>query len=100
MTERERYLNGDMSFDQYYGAIADECRIAVPDSVVKVVRKALLNGDEHLNTIPRRRWDQIARGYMMRRELHKAFRSRGDYVTLAGTVCLVKTAARIEARAT
>ena len=94
MITRKEMLNGEASHDDYYLSIAKTCGLnynkAEPEFLERV-KKALNEGDEHLNSIPLKEWDQ--RG-MAIRGARRAFEKHGDYPTLAGLVCLVKSAAR------
>jgi hypothetical protein len=90
---RQEYLNNsnkDGSFHEYYS------QMVTPQIINLVVRtfgietlKECFNKDEHLNNIPLYRWDNLGLC------IHPDFKSYGDYVTQAGLVCVLKTAAKI-----
>ena len=94
MTAREKYLAHLMSFEAYYRGIALAAGIAFDpkDPFIDRVRGALANGDDHLNTISLRVWDQKA--CFLLPGIKRAFEVQGDSDTLAGRVCVLKQAAR------
>ena len=99
MFTRQAYLdsardNGE-SFRRYYGEIIAETGFRYSGDIARV-RAALAQGDMHLNTIPLGHWDCMAAGPIAAR-VAAAFKARGDYATLAGMVCLLKEAARLQA---
>lgn len=77
----------------YYGEIVRECRVRVPADLVERSRKALANGDSHLNTIPLGLWDGMVSGL----RVSPALKERGDYLSLGTGVCILKEAARLQA---
>jgi len=99
MYKRKDYLEGRCSFEEYYGGIADACGLKPLDAaLVARSRAALESGDEHLNSIPLHRWDIAAYPYNTNR-LRAEMKRRGDFVTLAGLVCLAKVIYRRAASA-
>lgn len=74
----------------YYGEIADKVGgFRFSPDMVQRARQALANGDVHLNTIPLRQWDSLVPTL---RGATAALKARGDYLTLATGVCILKEA--------
>jgi len=92
MMTRKQYLDGVCSHEDYYGEIADAAHIKGSAIALDRVKAALKAGDVHLNSIPLREWD--AWGAAVARVVRQPLEERGDFVTAAGLVCIVKTAAR------
>jgi hypothetical protein len=98
MITRKQYLDASLQ-DQpamhraYYGEIARECHVRVPPNIVEKSRKALADGDTHLNTIPLRLWDGMVQHL---RGVSAALKERGDYLTLGNGVCVLKEAAKLQ----
>lgn len=91
---RKDYLDGKCSHQEYYRSIVAECGISLEnDPIMSKVIASLKSGDQHLNNIPLRTWDVIALG--QRARMATVLKSRGDWLTLAGGVCIMKEAARI-----
>jgi hypothetical protein len=88
-------MNHECTFNQYYSQFVTEKMV---NQVVTVFGKENLekafNEDKHLNTIQLMRWDNfgsaINNGF-----LNNQMKECGDYTTLAGLVCISKTAAMI-----
>lgn len=90
---RADYLEGRATFAEYYRAVNHSAGIRVTNAdFLARVRKALAEGDEHLNTIPLAEWDKLA--VYGRRALSRAFKEHGDFYSMAGGVCAYKQAAR------
>ena len=54
---------------------------------------ALLNSnDKHLNDIPLEQWDSV--GTRFKSHLNKEMKKQGDFVSMAGIVCVMKEAAK------
>jgi hypothetical protein len=95
MITRKDYLNGPATHEDYYNDLIDAAGgptafLHMIPRDLAVIRKALDNGDEHLNTIPLGHWSMP----FMPTELAKAMRDRGDYPTRAGATCVLKQAAK------
>jgi hypothetical protein len=92
---RADYLEGRCTHAEYYGAICRDAGIHYsPDHhLVTLAREALAAGDEHLNRISLGVWDRQS-PRPIPSALAEAFRSRGDYATPAGLVCVHKQAVR------
>ena len=91
---RKQYLNDSSTeevkgtaFRKYYGGILDSCNFVPAKDLVQSCRHSTY---PHYNDIPLSRFDigWTANG------VKKAMEDRGDYLTLAGAVCLCKEAIR------
>jgi len=90
---RQEYMDGKVSFEDYYETIAQESGISFSrSSELPRIREALANGDEHLNTISMTYWDNLA--YAAQPSTMPVLRAHGDGWSLAGGVCIEKAAAR------
>ena len=94
-TMRKDYLNGKYTHQEYYGGIAKEVGISISESRLNQAREAI-KADKHMNNIPLTEWDVWASSQMRYQgsRIKAAFASRGDYVTQAGLVCMLKEAVR------
>ena len=89
---RKDYMEGRMSHHAYYSAIAKECGISFKRSnMLPQIKEALAKGDEHLNSIPLTIWDSMAIRNTAR--ISTVLKEHGDFYSLAGGVCVMKTAA-------
>lgn len=92
MFTRKQYLNGECTHEQYYEQFVTD---QIKDLVLRVFGRAELTEayqkDPNLNNIPLYHWDNLARHV----NCGKAMKPCGDYPTLAGQVCILKTAARL-----
>jgi len=86
-TQRKDYLAGKVSHQAYYGEIAKELGIKFTPEFLDLVRAS---NDPHLNDIGLKTWDRLGLSYSM----SEAMRARGDNVSLAGKVCVLKAAAK------
>lgn len=88
---REEYLNGACTHREYYSQyVTGEQRTIVKYAIG--IDRLKASKDEHLNDIPLTLWDRIAeRGIGV---LGVPMKKNGDYLTLAGQVCILKEAAR------
>jgi hypothetical protein len=101
MFTRADYLNAlhedqGKAFHRYYGEIVNTVggpRAFACPFTDEQVREALAAGDEHLNTLPLKRWDSFAG--ILPPGTSRALKERGDYLTLSVAVCLLKEAARM-----
>ena len=97
ITRKEYMQNSKKLFHAYYLEIAKEAGIDYSESdLLPRVKEALKAGDEHLNTIPLSIWD--ANGMYTQRTINTAMKKRGDFWSLAGSVCVHKTAAKEAAK--
>lgn len=92
---RSQFLDQECSLDEYYRSIYRELGITmVNDKALPKMRNAIESGDEDLNTIPLSWWDAQGAWLLHSPRAHAVFKSRNDSLSLAGIVCLLKTAAR------
>ena len=89
MITRKQYMAGDCTHAEYYAQFINE---SVKDRVLKYIGLDAIkrSTDEHMNDIPLQQWDSIG----ITRHTGDQFSACGDYPTLAGSVCLYKTAAK------
>ena len=97
MVTRKQYMDGERTYADYYSDVAQAAGLVVSQEIAEQVETALAHGDEHLNTIPLARWDVWAEPH--RAALQRAFKERGDFWSLSGAVCALKTAARNHVKA-
>lgn len=95
-TERLRYLNGEITHQEYYQAIAEEVGLSYKYNAELIAwgKSALENGDAHFNGKRLPFWDRLGIWARNNPRVHQAFKKRGDSVSYAGIVCLVKAALR------
>jgi hypothetical protein len=90
---RTQYLNKECTHEQYY---TQYCNDTIIDRVNSFFGKEKLQDaikeDEHLNNIPIAKWDILASNLY---DVSKKMKENGDYLTLAGGVCICKQAAKI-----
>jgi len=94
MLTRKAYLAGECSHAEYYAEIvASVPLLPFPHQLVDRCRAALATGDQHLNTIPLPEWDAYgcSHGLGHSPSLKANLRERGDFITLAGIVCILKS---------
>ncbi len=90
MITRKQYTNGEATHREYYGQfVTDEIRANVLKYIGKRAIKTSI--DEHFNDIALHRWDCLP---LLRPGVHRMFKEAGDWVSLAGAVCVYKEAAR------
>ena len=90
MITRKELLDGGATHDEYYGQFVDD---GVKKRVLSHIsaQELLSSNDPHFNDISLQRWDRIG----MTSATAKKLRAAGDYLTLAGSVCIAKAAARL-----
>ena len=96
MITRQDYLKNSELHDAYYTEIAKDIGIKPDKKMIEKAKKALENGDLHLNSIPLKKWDIWAfsvLGFNYER-VYDAFKKRNDYPTLSGLVCTLKAITR------
>ena len=86
---REQYMNNECSHHQYYA------QFATPEVIAQVKRqigedRIKASADPHFNDIPLKQWDNL-KITVYKNDMDTA----GDFLTLAGKVCIAKAAARI-----
>ena len=89
--KRKDYLDGKVSHEDYYGQFVNDNVKRIVLSYIKL--EDIKNStDEHMNDIPLCKWDQIKFNNC---GITKKMEEAGDYLTLAGIVCIAKYAARM-----
>jgi len=83
--ERSRYMDGEISHDEYYLWLSDW--IGLPDSLIPAtIDEIRASNDEHFNDIRLQRWDAMDKSV-------RAY-AGGLYWSLSDTVCCLKAMAR------
>ena len=91
MKTRSEYMNGNITHEEYYSQFVTQHMVKLVAYEIGV--KNIINSkDEHLNDIPLKRWDQMVYG-ISTHELKEKLKDAGDFLTLAGGVCILKQAA-------
>jgi hypothetical protein len=86
---RQQLLNNECTHREYYAQFVTEQFVDKVSS--QIGKDRLLNSkDKHLNDIPLQIWDMISPPIGTGSKI----REFGDYLTKAGSVCIVKEAAR------
>lgn len=90
MFTRQQYMNGLVTFDEYYGQFvtAKIKKIVLNHFNLKLIKKAYA-ADKHFNNIPLSKWDNISH------EISVDYKAAGDLESLAGNVCVLKAAAKM-----
>ena len=91
---RQRYLSGEVSYEDYYVSLADIAGITFDPEFVSKVRQALEEGDADLNSIPLQQWDDMCLSDRHNVELDAELRRRKDTLSLATGVCMRKAKAK------
>jgi hypothetical protein len=89
---RQNYINGSVTFQQYYGKVIELMQIKF-DKSHPLVQKCLNSTDPHYNDTGLQIWDSYAPIY--ERNLRRVLKSLGDQWSLAGNVCMLKEAVRL-----
>lgn len=94
MWTRKQYMDKEVSHQEYYLEMAQLGGMYLFPDTVERTRKALADGDEHLNTIPLGYWDGLA--LAQKRAICKANKMRGEphAWSLGEGVCALKALAR------
>lgn len=86
---RAQYLNHECTHREYYAQfVNDSIRAIVKEAIPEIFRSK----DEHFNDISLRRWDMLVS--FIPYPVAGKLKELGDYMTLAGGVCILKEAAR------
>ncbi len=85
---RRQYINKECTHNEYYSQFVNE---GTKKTLLQYISLARLkqSKDEHFNDIPLKEWDNLP--VMVSSTL---MIKRGDWMTLAGKVCIYKTCAR------
>lgn len=91
MITRKQYLNHGSSHREYYAQFVN---IRAKSLVKKFIGIDRLreSTDESFNDIPLKKWDSLI--YFIDYESINKLKDAGDFLTIAGGVCLLKEAAR------
>lgn len=87
---RKDYLDGNVTYAEYYTTLAQVAGVSFPPAFLARCAAAYAEGDTNLNTIPLAEWDAMARLDRFNVALVTELRSRGDFLTAAGSVCIRK----------
>ena len=91
---RNEYMQNPTTYHEaYYRQFVTK---TITACVVRMIRKSRLfnsNDPDHLNDIPLKEWDKVALSLPLS-DINTKMQTKGDYPTLAGLVCICKTAAR------
>lgn len=97
-TQRERYLDGEITHREYYGMIVEALgeaglRRALPVTIEHI--RECLKSDEHLNNIPLEKWDGCNQ-YVLSIPRPKGFHdiTGSRFWSMSDTVCTMKECAR------
>ncbi len=98
MSQRDRYISGEISHDEYYGMIIDDkgfgaIRQLIPATKAQIIEA--LKTDKHLNNIPLHSWDRkfdLFRAIPSTQNMKEITGSTGW--SLSDCVCTLKCAAR------
>lgn len=89
---RQQYLSGDCTHEQYYSQFVNSTILSRVEAYIgkdKIVEA--MQTEKGLNSIPLAKWDMAAQNLF---DVSKKLKEAGDYLTLAGGVCIAKAAAR------
>ena len=91
MHKRSDYMAKNCTHREYYGQfVDDEIRNAVGSTIG--MGRILASTDKHLNDIPLAEWDRMCHRFL--RDTSNRMRDAGDFLSMAGWVCIAKEAAR------
>lgn len=89
---RQDYLDGKCTHREYYSQFVTN---GIKNSVLSSFGDELFSSkDEHFNDIKLTRWDMLANYAVRGNGVSEKMKERGDYLTLAGSVCILKEAAK------
>lgn len=94
MITRADYMEKRATHEEYYGDIVRDCGALSLPVQLSTIRKALADGDEHLNSIPLKWWDHYGEMQRSRIAPHVCKRQTGG-CSLSDLVCILKQAARM-----
>ena len=90
MYTRNDYLDGKCTHREYYAQfVTEEVRQRVTQRIGK--SRIVASEDEHFNDISLVHWDRVGPFWSA---IHERVKEAGDYMTMAGIVCIAKEAAR------
>lgn len=89
---RQQRLNNECTHEEYYNQFVNN---TIKSRVLNAFTKEQLikaySENESFNTLPLNRWDAIAKNLF---DVSSKMKECGDFLTLAGGVCIAKNAAR------
>lgn len=90
---RQQRLNNECTHEEYYSQfVNDTIKARVLQYISENKIKKAFESDKCLNSIPLSVWDSIALNLF---DVSNKMKLVGDYLTLAGGVCIAKQAARM-----
>ena len=94
MITRQQYLNKESAHNEYYTQFVTPFILKLVESEFSIDQlKQAFEKDPYFNTIPLEKWDGLSL-CLDKARLNLLFRERGDFISQAGLVCILKTAAR------
>lgn len=96
MLTRKDYINGNCSHNEYYGEIVSLANITAPSWIMEMVKDS---NDDHYNDIPLTKWDSAGQSITQNFKIKSILEERGDSLTAAGIVCMMKQAAKRQLKA-
>lgn len=96
MKTRQNYLNGECSHRDYYAQfVTSGIKEIVRQRIgIKVIKESIKK-DENLNVISLAVWDSLAQWFKITpSNIGVQMKESGDFLTLAGSVCIFKEAVR------
>lgn len=95
MITRDDYIKNRATHRQYYNEyVMPRIRELVLERFSAERLQEALAEDEHLNSIALSKWDGVAQNITGDHQLHAMLKERGDFMTQAAAVCILKEAAR------
>lgn len=93
MKTRQQRLNNECTHEEYYSQFITDGLIQAIKKYIgtQTIKNAIASGDNHLNTIPLQSWDTFIN---YNRSIVPLMKQCGDFLTMAASVCIAKTAAR------
>jgi hypothetical protein len=90
MKTRQDYLNGNCTHSEYYAQfVRESMKNAIGRNIGVERLKQAFKEDQNLNTIPLAIWDNMSHSISF-----PDMKDYGEFRTLAGSVCILKEAAR------
>jgi len=94
MKTRSEYINGKVTFSEYYQQFITPSLIQAVKSKIGI-DAVKASTDPNLNDIPLKKWDSIFLSPELKREIALKMQEAGDFLSLAGAVCTAKECARL-----
>jgi hypothetical protein len=90
MFTRKQYMDHEITHEEYYGEMAMESKIILPEDLIEKVKTSK---DPHLNDIPLRIWDKLE--YRHRDRMKEIAKIHNEPYSRSTGVCILKALARI-----